>query len=95
VTAVHKVQDTYKLTPLTLWGKTGAVVPENRDVPKPFDPKADPLADWKTINRAMVKNPPLEQHAVLLDMFKQIGVGPGLDVETIDDATKRGLARAA
>jgi len=95
VPAVHKAQDTYKLTPLSLWGKAGAVVPENRDVPKPFDPKADPLADWKTINRAIVKNPPLEQHAVLLDMFKQIGVGPGLDVETMDDATKRGLARAA
>ncbi|MCF8024877.1 MAG: DUF1214 domain-containing protein [Desulfobacteraceae bacterium] len=95
VPAVHKAQDTYKLTPLSLWGKADAVVPENRDVPKPFDPKADPLADWKTINRAMVKNPPLEQHAVLLDMFKQIGVGPGLDVETMDDATKRGLARAA
>lgn len=95
VPAVHKAQDTYKLTPLSLWGKEGAVVPENRDVPRPFDPKEDPLADWKTINRAMVNNPPLKQHAVLLDMFKQIGVGPGLDVEAMDDATKRGLARAA
>ncbi len=95
VPAVHKAQETYKLTPLNLWGKEGAVVPENRDIPKPFDPKADPLADWKTINRAMVKNPPLEQHAVLLDMFRQIGVGPGLDVEVMDDATKRGLTRAA
>jgi hypothetical protein len=43
----------------------------------------------------MVKNPPLEQHAVLPDMFRQIGVGPGLAVEAMDDATKRGLARAA
>jgi hypothetical protein len=95
VAACNKAQDTYKLTPLSLWGKAGAVVPENRDVSKPFDPKADPLADWKTINRAMVKNPPLKQHTVLLDMFKQIGVGPGLDVEAMDDATKRGLERAA
>jgi hypothetical protein len=95
VPAVNKLQDTYKLTPLSLWGKPGAVVPENRDIPKPFDPKADPLADWKTINRAMVNNPPLKQHAVLLDMFKEIGVGPGLDVEAMDDATKDGLARAA
>lgn len=93
--AVNKLQDTYKLTPLSLWGKPGAVMPESRDVPKPFDPKSDPLAEWRTINRAMVKNPPLPQHAVLLDLFKQIGIGPGLDVEAMDDATKRGLARAA
>lgn len=95
VAAVNKLQDTYRLTPLSLWGKAVAAVPENRDVPKPFDPKADPLAEWKTINRAMVKNPPLQQHAVLIELFEKIGVGPGLDVEAMDDATKRGLARAA
>jgi len=72
-----------------------AVVSENRDVPVPYDPKVDPLADRKSINRAMVKNPTLEQHSVLLDMFKQIGDGPGLDVEAMDYAIKRGLARAA
>jgi hypothetical protein len=95
VPAVNKAQDTYKLTPLSLWGKANAIVPENRDVPKPFDSTVDPLADWKTVNRAMVDNPPLKQHTVLLDMFKQIGIGPGLDVEAMDDATKRGLGRAA
>jgi hypothetical protein len=95
VPAVNKAQDQYKLTPLSLWGQANALVPEHRDVPKPFDPSVDPLAEWKTINRAMVNNPPLEQHQVLLDMFKQIGVGPGLDVEAMDEATKRGLARAA
>jgi hypothetical protein len=95
VQAVNNAQDTYKLTPLSLWGKEDTSVPENRDVPKPFDSTVDSLADWKTVNRAMVNNPPLKQHAVLLDMFKQIGIGPGLDVEAMDDATKRGLARAA
>jgi hypothetical protein len=93
--AAHKIQDTYTLTPLSLWGKKGVVLPASRDVPAPFDAKTDALADWKTINRAMVKNPPLKQHAALLDLFKQIGVGPGLDVEKMDEATKRGLARAA
>ena len=42
------------------------------------------LADWKTINRAMVENPPLKQHAPLLELFNQIGIGPGLDVEALD-----------
>lgn len=95
VPAVNQVQDSYRLTPLSLWGKDGAVVPERRDVPKPFDPAVDPLAKWKTINRAMVKNPPLPQHALLMTMFRQIGIGPGLDVDAMDEATKRGLVRAA
>lgn len=95
VPAVNRLQDGYRLTPLSLWGKADTAAAENRDVPKPFDPALDSLAEWKTINRAMVNNPPLPEHQVLLDMFKQIGVGPGLDVDAQDDATKRGLARAA
>lgn len=95
VKAANGAQDTYKLTPLSLWGKNGSKVTKSRKADKPFDPKKDPLADWKTINRAMKKNPPLRQHAVLTSMFKKIGIGPGLDVEQMDDATKRGLSRAA
>jgi hypothetical protein len=93
--AARAVQDTYALTPLSQWGKAGAVVPEDRKAPAPFDPRTDPLADWRTINRAMAEDPPLAQHAALLAMFGTIGVGPGLDVDALDEATKRGLARAA
>jgi hypothetical protein len=32
------------------------VAPENHDVLVPYNPKTDPLADWKTINRAMINN---------------------------------------
>ena len=93
--AARKVQDSYTLTPLSQWGQAEVVVPEDRNVPPPFDPRTDPLADWRTINRAMAEDPPLAQHAVLLDLFKTIGVGPGLNVDALDEATKRGLARAA
>ena len=93
--AANKLQDTYKLTPLSQWGKSPVVVPEDRKIPPPFNPKTDSLADWKTINRAMVKNPPLPQHKPLMDMFAKIGIGPGLNVDALDEATKRGLARAA
>ena len=95
VAAANKAQRGYKLTPLSQWGDAKVVVPENRNVPVPFDKKKDPLADWKTMNRAMTNNPPLEQHALLLDMFNKIGVGPGMDVSKTDEATQRGLARAA
>lgn len=93
--AVNVLQDQFTLVPVSLWGKPGAVLPASRDVWKPFDRKTDPLADWKTMNRALAEDPPEARLAPLLHMFETIGVGPGLDVEAQDDATKRGLARAA
>jgi hypothetical protein len=72
-----------------------ASLPERRDVPPPFDPQKDPLANWKTINQAMIENPPLKQNAFMLDLLATIGVGPGLDVSKMDAATQKGLARAA
>ena len=92
---VNKLQDQYTLIPLSLWGKRNVVVPESRDVWKPFDPKTDPLAEWKTMNKAMTENPPEARLAKLVELFAKIGVGPGQDVEKLDAGTKRGLARAA
>jgi len=94
--AVHKIQDQYALTPLSLWGKPNAKLPpESHETWKPFDRKTDPLADWKTINKEMAAAPPRAYYAPMLEQFKTIGVGPGLDVTKMDDATKRGLERAA
>jgi hypothetical protein len=58
VAAVNKLQDQYQVVPFSLWGKPGSTLSEDRDVWAPFDRKADPLADWKTIDRAMAENPP-------------------------------------
>lgn len=93
--AVRKLQDQYALTPLSLWGKSDAVVPESRDVWKPFDNTADPLADWKTMNRAMTEDPPEERLSKILGLFAKVGIGPGQDVDVQHYATKRGLAKAA
>lgn len=94
--AVHKIQDQYALTPLSLWGKRDAKLPPpSHDTWKPLDRKTDPLADWKNVNREMAANPPRKHYATMLEQFKTIGIGPGLDVEKMDEATKRGLARAA
>ena len=90
-----KLMAQYKITPLSLWGKPDAKAPEDRKVLAPFDRKSDPLADWKTINATMAENPPPAKHQILLTQFAQIGVGPGIDVDKLDDPTKRGLARAA
>ena len=95
VKAVNQLQDQFQLTPLSLWDVPDASLPERRDVPPPFDPQKDPLANWKTINQAMIENPPLKQNAFMLDLLTTIGVGPGLDVSKMDAATQKGLARAA
>jgi hypothetical protein len=46
------------------------------------------------MNATMAENPPPSRHELLLSQFAQIGIGPGLDVTKLDEATKRGLARA-
>ena len=92
---VRKIQDQYKLTPLSQWGKREIQLGDNRDVWKPYDVKGNPLAEWQTMNRAMTENPPQESHQLLLKLFSKIGVGPNQNVEQLDEASKRGLARAA
>ena len=92
---VFAIQDQYKLTRLSEWGKSATSQPKGAEIWKPLDPKTEPLAEWKTINRAMVEVPPAANDADLIQSFARIGVGPGLDVDAQDPATKRGLARAA
>jgi hypothetical protein len=92
---IYAIQDQYKLTPLSQWGRPDAKPPVVPEIWKPLDSKADPLAEWKMINRAMVEVPPATRDADLLRSIARIGIGPGLDVEGRDDGTKRGLARAA
>jgi hypothetical protein len=89
------IQNQYQLTPLSVWGKPNARAPEVETPWAPLDPKADPLAVWKNINRALTENPPDARHAAILGQFAKIGVGPGQDVDRMDEATKRGLLRAA
>lgn len=92
---VNALQDQYTLVPLSLWGRKDATLPSSRNVWRPFDPKTDPLAEWRTMNRAMTENPPEARLAKLVELFSNVGVGPGQDLDKLDEATKRGLARAA
>ncbi len=77
------------------WGKAEAVSQRRGRFGRRYDPKTDPLAEWKTINRAMIEVPPPAREADMLQQFACVGIGPGLDVEAQDRARKRGLARAA
>lgn len=92
--AVHQLQDQYKLTPLSVWLDEDATPPEPRLAWELYDAESDPLADWKTINRSMTEVLPREAEAPVYEQFQQIGIGPNMDVEAVDEATKRGLVRA-
>jgi hypothetical protein len=94
LTNVYAIQAQYQLTPLSYWGTTN-VPPDDRNVWAPYN-KTNDLADWKTMNQAMTENPPnVPSQQGLVDYFAQIGVGPGQDVDRMDDTTKAGLRDAA
>jgi hypothetical protein len=95
VKTVNQLQDRYKLTPLSYWGKEGVQLPEDHIAWQPFNAKTDSLADWRTMNKAMTEDPPEDRYSKLMILFSKVGIGPGQDVDKMDDKTKRGLARAA
>ena len=51
--AAHTIQDQYKLTPLSQWENPGATAPKTGEIWQPLDRSADPLNEWRTINRAI------------------------------------------
>src|SRR6266700_6545168 len=95
VPSVRALQEQYRLTPLSKWGKPRAKLPRRRAVYAPADPRHDPLAPWKSLNTMLAENPPPPHHALLLDQFARIGIGPGLDVAAQPESVRRGLIRAA
>lgn len=94
---VARLQDGYTMTPLAYWGKPASEMPERRDVWQPYDRDTDPLADFKTINRAWAESP-VARDPELTKSFAEIGVGPSFTPESLEklpESVKRGLARAA
>ena len=101
--AVHKVQDGYKITPLSQWGKA----------PVPVEVKIDPSVDMKTPPKVTVDTMPADKFfayaAELLKLqpphltdqpiiarLKRIGfeVGKSFDLDAADPAVKEGLESA-
>ncbi|MDW6022900.1 DUF1254 domain-containing protein [Mesorhizobium sp. BAC0120] len=101
--AVHKIQDGYKVTPLSKWGKE----------PKPGETKIDPSIDMKTPPKVQVDTAPADKYfayaAELLKLqpphatdqpiiarLKRIGFEPGksFDLAKADAAVQKGLQNA-
>ena len=68
--AAHKIQDQYKLTPLSQWGKAEIIPPKDALIWEAFNPKTDQLAAWKTINRAMIEVRPPAREADMLQTVR-------------------------
>ncbi len=92
---VAALQKQYRLTPLSYWDKPDAELPASWEVWAPYSPKKDPLASWRTINRAMTENLPAAKEKAILDLLAELHIGPGKDLDNLDEDAKRGLARAA
>ena len=102
--AVHKIQDGYRVTPLSQWGK----------IPVPVTFKADPSVDMKTppldqVNKMPAKayftyaselmklHPPHVTDWSMLARLKRLGIEPGksLTWENLDPAIQDALTRAS
>jgi hypothetical protein len=99
--AVHKMQDQYKLTPLSAWGKAyqaPASVPVEQGVDMKVPPleqvaKMDVTTFFNRLNALMKDNPPAAADAAAMARFAAIGVAPGktFDLKSLDPAVARGL----
>jgi hypothetical protein len=101
--AVHKVQDGYKITPLSQWGKT----------PVPVEVKIDPSVDMKTPPKKQVDtmpagkffayaaellklHPPHMTDQPIIARLKRIGfdAGKSFDIDKVDPVVKKALESA-
>lgn len=94
--AVHQVQNQFKLTALSQWGKSAentTPASYNRLPPNNFDGELAWLQDaWQLLQR----DRPSAEHAAILKAFESVGlyVDAPFDPDAIDPAFKRGLVRA-
>ncbi|MCC3244310.1 DUF1254 domain-containing protein [Methylocystis sp. WRRC1] len=101
--AVHAIQDGYRLTPLSRWGK--AVKPAAAKIDPDVDMKTPPLDQVNNMPASkffsyaaelLKVNPPHVTDWSQIARLKRIGIEPGksFDVEKSDPAVKRALEKA-
>ncbi len=98
--AVHKVQDGYKLTPLSQWGKkpkpVKAVIDATVDMKTPPAEQVNQMSAatfFKYAAEAMKVNPPHTTDWSMVAQLKQLGIesGKSFDYDKLDPAIKQAL----
>jgi hypothetical protein len=104
--AVHKVQEGYTITPLSLWGKNKKIAGAKAVIDQTVDMKTPPLdqvnkmpaaAYFKYAAELMRVSPPHVTDWSFIARMKRIGLEPGkpFDATKLDPAVRRALDRAA
>jgi len=99
--AVRSIQDQYKLTPLSAWGKDYKP-PDNAPVEAGIDVKTPPVERvakmdavtfFARLNTLMKDNPPANADASAVNSFAAIGVAPGtpFDLKSLDQAVAKSV----
>jgi hypothetical protein len=102
--AVRAIQDQYKLTPLSAWGKDYKP-PDNAPVAAGIDVKTPPVEQvakmdaatfYARLNTLMKDNPPANADASAVNSIAAIGVAPGttFDLKSLDPAVAKSVAEA-
>ena len=96
VPEVNRLQDLFSITALSDWskgpGKTTPPVPKL--LPRPA--YTGDLSYFRTAADLFSENPPLPHDAAMVKSFEYIGLVPGkpLDVDQLDEPTRKGMLRA-
>jgi hypothetical protein len=99
--AVRSIQDQYKLTPLSAWGKDYKP-PDNAPVAAGVDMKTPPVEQvakmdaatfFARLNTLMKDNPPSNADASAVNSFAAIGVAPGtpFDLKSLDQVVAKSV----
>jgi hypothetical protein len=101
--AVHKIQDGYKITPLSEWGKpakpVGVTIDPNVDMKTPPKVQVDTMPADKFFAYAvelLKVNPPHITDQPIIAQLKKIGIEPGknFDMNKAEPAIRNALAKA-
>ncbi len=101
--AVNKLQDQYKLTPLSSFGKefhAPREVAYNADIDS-VTPPVEQVGNltapqfYEKLNHLMIQNPPADADAPILGTLAAIGISPGqsFSLDNVDASTRRGIER--
>jgi hypothetical protein len=103
---VHKVQDGYKLTPLSDWGKPGATISRNAPTDLSIDMKMEPVKQVSAMDGVTMltrladlleKYPPHPNDYPILFRLRRLGFTPGepFDASKLDPALAQTINTAA